>query len=252
MYNPMALENRRILITGASSGIGRACAVMASKLGASCVLVARNEKALRETQLLMNDPEKHDITPCDLTKLVEIKELFDTVTRTAKLTGLVHASGVCSAGPIAYQSIEEMEYAMTLNFYSFIEMAKYISKKKYFEKGSVVAVSSISASVGWRGVAIYSATKGALSASVRSLAMEFVDKGIRVNAVQPSHIMTPMFNAVAGDINPEKSRAELAIKQPLGIGEPEDVAAAVCFLLSDAARFITGTHLVVDGGYLAQ
>ena len=116
----------------------------------------------------------------------------------------------------------------------------------------MVAISSVSAEAGWPGGAVYSGTKGALSASVRSIALELAPRRIRVNAVEPSNIQTPMFDAIAGDMHDGEGMRQLLAKQPLGLGQPEDVAHAVAFLLSDAARFITGAHLAVDGGYLAQ
>ena len=105
---------------------------------------------------------------------------------------------------------------------------------------------------GWGGVAVYSGSKGALSSSVRALAVELASKGIRVNAVCPSNIRTPLYEAGAFDMNDEGALLELLKKQPLGLGEPEQVAWPVCFFLSDAASFITGVNLPVDGGYLAQ
>lgn len=248
----MDLIGRRILITGASSGIGRACAILASQLGATCLLVARRQDALEQTRQMMERAAVHEILPCDLSKLETIPALMDVAIKGGKLNGLVHASGVCPAAPIGYQSLDEAKAAMEINYFSFLALMQAVFKKRYFEAGSVVAVSSIAAEVGWGGVSAYAGTKGALSASVRSLAIEFAPKQIRVNAIQPSNIKTPMFDAVAGEVNTAEGLAELKKKQPLGIGEPEDVANAVCFLLSNAAKFITGTNLVVDGGYLAQ
>ena len=120
------------------------------------------------------------------------------------------------------------------------------------ESGSVVAISSVSAMAGWRCGALYSGTKGALSSTVRSLALELISKKIRVNAVLPSNINTPMFDTLSSTVQDEEGKRRLRDAQPLGVGEPVDVAHAVTFLLSDAARFITGSNLVVDGGYLAQ
>ena len=140
---------------------------------------------------------------------------------------------------------------MTTNYWAFLELVKVFTKKKYSAGSSVVAISSVSARVGWPGGSLYCGSKGALDASMRALALELAPRNVRVNSVVPSNIRTPMYDeiiAVGGD---EATRQILA-KQPLGLGEPEDVAHAVAFLLSDAARFITGTQLVVDGGYLAQ
>lgn len=251
-FHPMYLSERRVLITGASSGIGRACAVLASKLGATCVLVARRTVALEATCQMLDDPSRHEVLPCDIANLDAIEPLMKSAVQKGKLYGLVHAAGICPAAPIAYQDRAETQTAMNVNYFAFLEMMRFVSKKSFFEKGAVVAVSSVSASVGWPAGAVYSGTKGALSASVRSLALEFAPKGVRVNAVAPSNIQSPMYDALAGDLNSEEGKIKLLKKQPLGLGQPEDVANAVCFLLGDGASFITGTSLVVDGGYLAQ
>jgi NAD(P)-dependent dehydrogenase (short-subunit alcohol dehydrogenase family) len=144
-----------------------------------------------------------------------------------------------------------MQAVMKTNYWAFLEMVKHFSKTKYASGGSVVAVSSVSARVGWPGGSLYCGSKGALDASMRALALELVPKKIRVNSVVPSNIRTPMFDEIVS-IGGDEATQQILAKQPLGLGEPEDVAQAVAFLLSDAARFITGTQLVVDGGYLAQ
>ena len=252
MYSLIDLSGRIVLITGASSGIGRACAVEASKLGAAVILVARSEGALRETLSEMESNTRHRVIPFDLMHVSDIEALFDAAVEGGKLTGIVHAAGVCPAVPIQFQPVEEMNSAMTLNYFSFLIMAKHFAKKKYMDGGSVVAISSVSAEAGWKCGALYSGTKGAVSSTVRSLALELVAKKIRVNAVLPSNIDTPLFDAVALNAHDEDGMRRLLERQPLGIGKPADVAHAVMFLLSDASRFITGTNLVVDGGYLAQ
>ena len=117
---------------------------------------------------------------------------------------------------------------------------------------SAVAISSIAAFSGWGGVAAYSGSKGALCSSVRTLAVELSKKRIRVNAVCPGHVRTPLFMTGAASISDDESMQELLGKQPLGLGEPEQIAWPVCFLLSDAASFITGACIPVDGGFLAQ
>jgi NAD(P)-dependent dehydrogenase (short-subunit alcohol dehydrogenase family) len=248
----MDLTGRRILVTGASSGIGAACAVVASRLGAGVVLVGRREEALRATLGQMDEPGRHAVCPFDLAEAGRVEELFKAAAAGGKLDGVVHSAGICPAAPAALQSLAELQEALVVNYLSFMAMARCFSKRAYMERGSVVAVSSVSAEAGWAGGSAYAGTKGALCASVRSLAIELAPKRIRVNAVLPSNIKTPMFDALAGDLNDEAGLAALRQKQPLGLGAPEDVAHAVCFLLSDAAGFITGASLAVDGGYLAQ
>ena len=247
--NPYSLEGKRVLITGASSGIGRACAVCASRLGASVVVTGRREDALKET-VDKCSKGNHLSVAGDITSGDFIKELVD---KCGKLDGLVHAAGIAPMCPVGMLAQESVAPVMHTNYYSFLELMKYYSKGKYRNpKLSVVAISSVSAEVGWAGGSVYCGSKGALSASVRALSIELVSKGVRVNAVCPSNIRTPLYEAGASDMNDAESLKELLKKQPLGLGEPDQVAWPVCFLLSDAADFITGVNLPVDGGYLAQ
>ena len=139
---------------------------------------------------------------------------------------------------------------MTIN-YSHLWRIKLFSKRKYSNGGSVVAVSSVSSFAGWKGASLYCGSKAALDGSIRALAIELSKRGIRVNSVVPSNIDTKMFNGIV-DSTGQTEINTILFKQPLGLGHPNDVANAIAFLLSDAARFITGSSLVVDGGYLAQ
>ena len=245
----MSLQQRRVLVTGASSGIGRACAVMASQLGANVVLTGRREAALKETQSFCRG-DGHVIIAGDMSSPGFISEL---VNRAGKMDGLVHAAGIGPMCPIGMLAQEDVDAVMRTNYYSFLELMKLYSGRKHrADRFSAVAVSSVAAMSGWGGVSVYCGSKGALSSSVRALAMELAPKGVRVNAVCPSNIRTPMYESGASDMNNEESLRDLLKKQPLGLGEPEQVAWPVCFLLSDAASFITGVNLPVDGGYLAQ
>ena len=243
------LQNKRILITGASSGIGRACAVVAAELGASVVLTGRRMDALQET-LAKCAGDGHFTVAGDLTSEEFVVELLE---KCGKLDGLVHAAGIAPMLPIGMLDLASLDRVMKTNYCAFIELMKYCSKKKYRnESFSAVAVSSVSYAAGWAGGSAYCGSKGALSSSVRALAVELAPKGIRVNTVCPSNIRTPLYESGASDMNDESALKELIKKQPLGLGEPEQVAWPVCFLLSDAANFITGVNLPVDGGYLAQ
>ena len=250
MHNPMDLTGRRILITGASSGIGRACAILASRLGASVVLVARDERRMDETLCQMLG-SGHLAISFDLGALEQYEVLFKRCASEQKLHGIVHAAGICQVMPIQSVSQNMMRDSMNINYFAFMELVKWFSKKKYSTGGSVVGISSVSGFAGWLGGSLYSGTKGAMDSSVRSLAIELALKNIRVNSVVPSNIRTPMLDEITS-VGGDDAVREILAKQPLGFGGPEDVAHAVAFLLSDAARFITGTQLVVDGGYLAQ
>ena len=247
--SPFSLQGKTILITGASSGIGRACAVCASRLGASIIATGRRDTALQET-ISNCEGAGHQIEVGDIADPEFVKKL---VEKSGKIDGLVHAAGIGPACPVGALTMEHVEEVMKTNYYSFLELMKYCTRNKYRkEKLSVVAISSVAGLVGWRGVAVYGGSKGALSSSVRAMAIEFAAKGIRVNAVCPSNIRTPMLDEVLIENGDEAAKDEILRRQPLGLGEPDQVAWPVCFLLSDAAGFITGVNLPVDGGYLAQ
>ena len=225
--NLLSLADKRILITGASSGIGKACAELCTKLGAQVIRVSRRDNE------------------CDLTRLEKIGPMIAEVVAQGKLDGLVHAAGVAPMVPLGVIDIKEAKAAFDVNYFAFLELMKHCTKMKARKPGfSAVAVSSVSSEVGWPGGAVYCGTKGALSATMRALALELAPKGIRVNAVCPSNIATPL--------HADTLAASLAKDQPLGLGKPEQVANAVAFLLSDAAAFITGVNLPVDGGYLLR
>lgn len=250
MINPMNLSGKKILVTGASSGIGREIAILLSKLGAEVVVVARNTERLHETIDLL-EKGNHEMISFDLSKVESIHELMDLACKSQKLDGLVHAAGLGPIIPVQSMNYFKMLEVMNINYFAFMELAKLFSKRKYSNGGSIVAISSISSMVGWKGASIYCGSKGALDSSIRGLSIELINKNIRVNSVVPSNIKTQMFEVVSQYA--KHSDIDLIIsKQPLGIGESIDVANAVAFLLSDAAKFITGTALVVDGGYLAQ
>lgn len=249
MYNPMNLTGRNILVTGASSGIGRACAVTLSKLGAAVVLSARREKELQET-LAMMEGSGHSIFVCDFSDSAEISKL---TAQAGKLDGLIHSAGIFPMSPIMFAGEDEMEEAFKVNCFSFLDLMKHYSKaKNRAEKFSAVAISSVSAFAGWAGGSVYCASKGALSAAVRSLAIELAPKGMRVNAICPSNVKTPLYDAGAATINGEDDLKSLLSRQVLGLGMPGQIAEVAAFLLSDASSFITGVNLPVDGGYLAR
>lgn len=244
------LTDKRILITGASSGIGRACAIQAAELGAAVVLTGRRREALDDTCSQLPYPARHLVIAGDISTPEFVKLL---VEKCGLMDGLVHAAGICPAAPIGMIDSSALMDSVKTNYFAFMELMRFYAKKRYAREGfSAVAISSVSSEVGWAGGALYSGSKGALSAAVRALALELAPKKTRVNAVCPSNIKTPMFDGLAGAISDDAALATLKAKQPLGIGLPEQVAAPVCFLLSDAASFITGVNLPVDGGYLAQ
>lgn len=253
MYNPFSLENKTIVVTGASSGIGRQCAIDCSRMGAKVALVARNEERLAQT-LSMMEGEGHASYSFDLTNIEGIKQLVcDIVEKQGKIDGLLHAAGISSVIPLKLIKPQMYDNFFSTNVYTSIELAKEVSRIGNYNKGtcSIVIFSSIMGVVGEKGKTLYSASKGAIVSSVRSMACELALKGIRINAVSPGAILTPINASQPYMADPEK-RKQLESKHLLGLGKPEDISNTCVFLLSEASRWITGQNIIVDGGYTAQ
>ncbi len=253
MINPMDLNGRNILVTGASSGIGKGIAIYLSKLGANIIMAARNENKLKETYNEL-EPGNHSYYSIDLKNINEIESMFNNIcSDEKKLNGIVHSAGISKTIPIQFLKYEDLNSIMTVNFYSFMELVKHFIKKKYNANGgSIVAISSISGKVGARGLAAYCASKGALDSAIRALALDLAPGNIRINAIAPGMIKTQIYDGLVDVVNNKDFETDLKKRQIMGLGMPEDVASAAAFLLSDASSFITGTSLIADGGYLAH
>jgi len=252
MKNPFSLEGKNILITGASSGIGRQCAISCSQMGAKVVLVARNEDRLKET-LGMMEGEGHTYYSFDLVEIGNIKNLVAEITsQTGKLDGFIHAAGIEKTLPVKLLTTEDYEQVFRTNTLSAFEFVHLFSNKKNFnDKGHMVLVSSITSVIGRNGVAAYAASKGAMISTVRTMALELSKKGICINCVSPGTVLTPLMVNFLSTLSEEDYKKRIS-GFPLGLGEPEDVANTCVFLLSDASRWITGQNIIVDGGYTAQ
>ncbi len=253
MINPLNLSGKNIMVTGASSGIGREIAILLSKLGANVIMVARNEERLKDTYNEL-EPGNHSYCLLDFNNPDEIESMMDNVCANGlKLDGLVHSAGISQTMPLQYLKLSDLGSIMTVNFFSFVELAKHFSKRKNNNKGgSIVAISSISSKVGARGLTAYCASKGALESAIRSMALDLAPKKIRINSVAPAMIGTKIYDGLKAIVNNKDFEAELMKRQVLGIGKPADVAHAAAFLLSDASGFITGTSMIVDGGYTSH
>lgn len=243
------LENHHILITGASSGIGRATAILASKLGAKVSLVARREAELQAT---LSDlvGEGHSHWTYDLANLEGIGALVkEIVAAGGPLDGLVHCAGLGQNRPLVVTEPDFVHKIMTINFSAFVELVRCVAKKKHInDNASIVALSSTASFKGGKSQGAYSASKGAINGLVPPLAKELSARRIRLNAVAFGMIDTAMFG-IFKDIGGQVD--ELIKAQYLGLGQPEDAAKVLCFLLSDYARLITATVLVADGGLLS-
>jgi NAD(P)-dependent dehydrogenase (short-subunit alcohol dehydrogenase family) len=252
MRHPMDLADHRILVTGASSGIGRATCHVLARLGARLVLVSRNRDAMQETCAAL-DGGPHCVAPFDLAESEKIPLwLKERVRDGDPLSGLVHSAGVQFTLPLRMLDPAKFEGLMRVNLAAAIQLTRGFRQKQVSTKpASVVFISSVMASVGQPGISAYCASKGALEAAVKSLALELASESIRVNCVAPGHVETPMAERLRATLTDEQFAA-VERMHPLGLGRPEDVANAVAFLLAESGRWITGTTLTVDGGYTAH
>lgn len=252
MLYPMDLSERIILVTGASSGIGRSTSVLLSRLGAKLVLVGRDTERLRETAGQL-DGATHRLEVFDLERVDAILDwMRDLAQEGGQLSGLVHCAGVHLARPLRFLDVNAFDKVMRVNFVSGVQLVKAFRQKGvHASPGSVVLLSSVMALVGQAGVSAYCASKGALTATARSLALELATEGIRVNCVAPGMVESEMTAQLERSLT-EEQFATIQAMHPLGIGHPDDVAYAIAFLLGDTGRWITGTTLVVDGGYTAH
>lgn len=245
------LSGRQILVVGASSGIGKQTAITLSQIGAKVSLVARSEEKL---QTVMNELEgsDHSYYVADVSNVGTIDALMKMiVAEHGPLDGMVYSAGITGSCPLNMLKPEKLLQVMNTNFFGFVECVRQFSKKKYHsDNASVVAISSLAASVGDKSHTAYSASKAAMDGAIRCMAIELAEKGIVINSVSPGMIKTEMFYNFMGR-NEDDSDAVRKIKerQYLGYGTPEDVANAICFMLSPASKFITGVTLPVDGGY---
>lgn len=247
MYNPFSLEGKTILVTGASSGIGRTTAIECSKMGAKLVITARNEERLKKTLLDLNG-EGHVALIADLTAKDDISSL---VSSLPSLDGVVYNAGVGITVPLGFIKEEDMYRVFETNLFSTMMLNKAILRKKKINKqASIVFTSSISALFNTPGIALYGATKAALLSYMRSCACELAEKKIRVNAVLPGMIQTELING--GTLSEADKEIDMATYPLKRYGTPQDVAYAFIYLLSDASSWVTGTSLIVDGGKLMR
>ena len=252
-FNPFTLSEKTILITGASSGIGRQCAIDCSQMGARVVLIGRNEERLAETRRQMTG-NGHVVMSFDLTDFDRIGMLVaDIVVRCGPLHGILHCAGISTTLPLKLMSTEQLDRFFRNNVYSAIELTREVCKIRHMRKegGSIVFFSSIMGCVGESGKSLYGMTKGALISAVRSLACEYARRNIRFNSVSPGAILTPI-NADLPHMADPDLRRQLEDKHLLGLGRTEDVSNACIYLLSDASRWVTGQNLIVDGGYTVR
>lgn len=254
MNNPFSLANKTILITGASSGIGKSCAVECSRAGATILAFGRDRDRLNETISELENTETHKAIEAELTDYDEVDKCMQLLENEGiRIDGIIHSAGISTTLPLRAFLPGKVENLVSVNVTSAIYLCKWITKRSMLpENGSsIVFLSSVMGSVGESGKFIYGLTKGAINAANRSLAVELAPKNIRVNSISPGVVETPMSGGSVYSRN-EESLQKIVNLHPLGLGKPEDVAYAAIYLLSDASRWVTGTNLFVDGGYTAR
>lgn len=241
------LENKVILITGASSGIGAATAMNCSRHGAKLVITGRNEDRLKKTYNSLSNGE-HLMLTGDLTNQDFIEELSES---SPSVDGVVHCAGMVSPYPVKYINEKKIREMMGLNFETAVHIiSSLLQRKRINSDASLVWMSSVSANFPHKGGALYASSKAALTAYSKTLAVELASKNIRSNVIEAAMVRTPIFEQAEKEVTPEIMEKH-GKEYPLGFGESQDIANAAVFLLSPASRWITGTALVMDGGLTA-
>ncbi len=240
----MSLNGKKILVTGASSGIGKQAAILASRQGAELFITGRNEMRLRETFSLLA-PGPHAMTVADLTIPSEMDAL---VSSLPKLNGIVHCAGIVGPLPVKFILQEHIDRMFSINYMVPVNLTgKLLRAKKVADRSSLVFMSTIATRNPYFGGALYSGSKAALEAYAKTLALEQVAKGIRANCLMAGLVDTPMIESPSEEAMQEEALERYLKRYPMGVGRPEDVASTILFFLSDASAWISGTTLVLGG-----
>ena len=254
MNNPMCLEGKTIIVTGAASGIGRETAKLLKELGAKLLLLDINLEGLQMVAEELG--ERVGYKAADLTDFSSLKSFLTEakVELKSNYTGLVHCAGIPSVIPLRALTNEQYEKVMRINTQVALNLAKIFTSKIMHDanqQGSIVFISSVYGVVGSAANVAYATSKAALIGMTKSLAIEFAGKNIRVNCVAPGFIKTNMADGVNSMFD-QQYADRIEQMHPLGWGEAIDIANAIAFLLSDASKWTTGAVFNVDGGFTAQ
>lgn len=236
-YKKFSLTNKRILVTGASSGLGRQAAISSAARGAQVIITGRDKKRLAETYEAL-EGDGHQMLEGDLTDSEFRNQLC---LFTQKIDGLLHCAGKQKLCPVRQLNESLMNDIYNINFLAPVMLTQnFLQKGNISTGGSIIFLLSTAAHIGTAGVSPYSSMKAGLIGMIKCLALEVAKRKIRVNGISPSAVETPIWDAA----HLENQR----LRHPLGLGQPEDIANAAIYLLSDESRWITGTSLVMNGG----
>ncbi len=252
-FNPFSLKDKTILVTGASSGIGAQTAIDCSKMGGEILLLGRNSERLEKVLDKLEGPQEHKMFSMDLTDFESVENWAAGLNKDHLIHGIVNAAGISTTLPFKFSTPQKMDEFFRTNVHGSVNLFRVLQKNKVISGNgaSIVFISSVMGSLGENGKSLYGMTKGAITALVKSLAVEFASKRIRVNSISPSVVESPMSANAVYSKDPALLEKVISM-HPLGLGKPEDVAAACIYLLSDAARWVSGTNLFVDGAYSAR
>lgn len=240
--DPFSLKGKHILVTGASSGIGRQIALQCARMGAQVSITARSHERLQETLTQLGDKAQESIV-ADLSNDSDLDILTQAVS---PLNGLVHAAGISQLVPFRMLHTKHLSDTLKSNTFAPVMLTqKLVMKRKLLPKASIVFIAAVASHTGPVASTAYAASKSALLGASRSIAEDLTKHGIRVNCIAPGYVQTPMLEALGTGGANLQERIQWA---PLGLGQPDDVAYATTFHLSDASRSINRSYFMVDGG----
>lgn len=247
----MNLKNKKIVITGASSGIGRATAIYCAYLGAQIVLLGRNKHELNKTRSKM-EGINHIVIEQDFNEVVEFDKLFDKMIEDrVKLDGFVHCAGVACVMPIKSLTRERLFKVMNINYYTFLDLARSFVKRKYSnECASILGISSSAVLHPRKFELGYIVSKAAMESSIPIMAQEFWNRKIRVNCISPGSVSTEMIESMLNQYGNKELLDDITSQSIIGWQNPEDISKACAFMLSDASKTITAQVIRVDGGII--
>jgi len=239
-----SLAGKTILVTGATSGIGREAAIAASQAGGVMIITGRDPQRLKDTFSKLTG-QGHMMFAADLTNADDVSSFVDNLP---EIDGIVHSAGITGYLPVKFIGPDDITSFFRINFEAPVLLnAGILKKKKLRKSASIIFLSSIATKYPYFGGALYSSTKAAIEAYSRTLALELAPKGIRSNCILPSFVKTPMVEGAGETISTEVLE-KFAKMMPLGFGEPSDVANAIIYLLADASKWVTGSNMALGGG----
>lgn len=248
--NIFSLEGKTILVTGASSGIGESCCKLLARQGANIILAGRD--MLRLSSVLKElETGDHSVISFDLQNVEGIEsEIMPVLEKYKKIDGFIHSAGIDITMPVSNLTINHYKNIFNINVFSAFEICRILSRKKFVPDNgsSFIFIASVMGVTGSTGKTAYSASKGALISACRSMALELMAKKIRVNCISPAIVKTKLVDDLFSSL-PDEAVSSIIKSHPSGLGNPVDVASAVLYLLSDESKWITGSNLVIDGGY---